>query len=87
MAGNVQTTLNLTAEADNVLASGQPSGAITAARLRQLMEDVIVSYLNLPGSVTLASSPSYDNDTAAGTGGVPVGGIYRNGNFLMIRLS
>jgi len=87
MTGSVQTTLNLTAEADNVLATGQPGGAITAARLRQLMEDMIVSYLNLPGSVTLASSPSYDDDTGAAAGGVPVGGVYRNGNFLMIRLS
>jgi hypothetical protein len=35
----------------------------------------------------LASGPSYANDAAAAVGGVPVGGIYRNGNFLMVRLS
>lgn len=86
MTGFVQSMGALTVEADTVLASGQSVGAITAARLRQLVEDMIVSYLNLPGSA-LASSPSYDNDSLAAAGGVPVGGIYRNGNFVMVRLS
>ena len=36
---------------------------------------------------TLASGPSYANDAAAADGGVPIGGIYRNGNFVMIRLT
>lgn len=36
---------------------------------------------------TLASGPSYANDAAAAAGGVPIGGVYRNGNFVMIRLT
>ena len=35
----------------------------------------------------LASGSSYDDDTAAAAGGVAVGQIYRNGNFVMIRLT
>jgi hypothetical protein len=33
------------------------------------------------------SSPSYANDTEAAAGSVQVGEFYRNGNFVMIRLS
>jgi hypothetical protein len=35
----------------------------------------------------LASGTGYANDTDAAAAGVPVGGIYRNGNFIQIRLS
>ena len=30
---------------------------------------------------------TYANDTAAASGGIPVGGLYRNGNFVQIRLT
>jgi hypothetical protein len=33
------------------------------------------------------SALNYADDTAAAAGGVPLGGVYRNGNFLMIRIS
>jgi hypothetical protein len=33
------------------------------------------------------NSPSYDDDTAAAAGGVAVGELYRNGNFIMVRLT
>lgn len=36
---------------------------------------------------TIATAPSYANDAAAAAGGVPVGGIYRNVNFLMVRIT
>lgn len=39
---------------------------------------------NLSG---LASLPNYANDTAAAAGGVAVGGLYRNGSVLMVRVS
>ena len=35
----------------------------------------------------LAAGPSYDDDAAAAVGGVAVGERYRNGNFLMVRLT
>jgi hypothetical protein len=37
--------------------------------------------LNVSGSL------DFTNDTAAEAGGVPLGGLYRNGNFVMIRIS
>jgi len=40
--------------------------------------------LNLPN---LASSPSYANDTAAASGGVVIGQLYRNGSVVQIRIS
>lgn len=38
-------------------------------------------------SSALASGPSYDDDAAAAAGGIAVGQMYRNGNFLMVRLT
>ena len=37
--------------------------------------------------LTEVLTTTYANDTAAATGGVPVGGLYRNGNFVQIRLT
>ena len=34
----------------------------------------------------ISASQNYADDTAAAAGGVPLGGLYRNGNFIMIRL-
>ncbi len=34
----------------------------------------------------VSASLNYANDTAAAAGGVPLGGIYRNGNVIQIRL-
>jgi hypothetical protein len=39
---------------------------------------------NFSGLNTL---PSYANDAAAAAGGVPVGGMYRNGSVLMVRVA
>lgn len=38
-------------------------------------------------AAALASGPSYDDDAAAASGGIAVGQMYRNGNFLMVRLT
>lgn len=35
----------------------------------------------------VSSSLDFEDDTAAAAGGVPLGGIYRNGNVLSIRIS
>lgn len=35
----------------------------------------------------VSQSLNFANDTAAAAGGVPLGGVYRNGNFIMIRLT
>jgi hypothetical protein len=41
------------------------------------------------GSIIITPSdvPNYANDTAAAAGGVPVGGLYRNGSVIQIRVS
>ena len=38
-------------------------------------------------SVDYSGLTHYNDDTAAAAGGVPIGGLYRNGNFLVIRLT
>ena len=50
------------------------------------------SYLNpIQSSYVILSQVSaslnYADDTAAAAGGVPLGGLYRNGNFILIRIS
>ena len=37
--------------------------------------------------VTVGSLSSYADDTAAAAGGVPVGGLYRNGSAVMVRVA
>ena len=36
---------------------------------------------------SVSSSLNFVDDVAAAAGGVPLGGLYRNGNFILIRLS
>lgn len=39
------------------------------------------------GQVSISGLANYANDTAAGAGGVPVDGLYRNGSVLMVRVT
>jgi len=39
-----------------------------------------------PNGANLATSASYANDAAAALGGVPVGGWYRNGSVIQVRI-
>jgi hypothetical protein len=55
------------------------SGSVKLQNDLQVNEFVVLSEVS--GSLDFA------NDTAAEAGGVPLGGLYRNGNFVMIRLS
>lgn len=52
---------------------------------------VIAAGTGAPGAAitlsTLANAPSYANDAAAAAGGVPLNTLYRNGNFVMVRLT
>ncbi len=44
--------------------------------------------MSLPASnIDLSGLPNFANDTAAAAGGVKVGGMYRNGSVLMVRVS
>lgn len=44
-------------------------------------------YVSTLDGQTIQAATSYANDTAAAAGGIPVGGVYRNGNFIMVRLT
>ena len=35
----------------------------------------------------LQASTTYANDSAAATGGVPIGGVYRNGSAVQVRIA
>ena len=54
------------------------SYALTSSYVNTLNQIVILSQVS--------SSLDFVNDTAAATGGVPLGGLYRNGNAIQIRL-
>jgi hypothetical protein len=41
---------------------------------------------NILTAQTLSQSLNYANDAAAASGGVPLGGLYRSGSFILIRL-
>jgi len=63
-----------------VLGNGTGSGALNNA----IEVTKVDSHIVLP---VLQSSASYTDDTAAASGGVPIGGLYRNGNVVQIRLT
>ena len=69
----------ITAEADNgtlKLARGN-AGATT--------QDILT--VDASGYLKPGVLPNYANDAAAASGGVPVGGLYRNGSVVMYRVS
>ena len=54
------------------------SYALTSSYVNTLNQIVILSQVS--------SSLNFVNDTTAAAGGVPLGGLYRNGNAIQIRL-
>jgi hypothetical protein len=56
------------------------TNAVTASYLNPITNSFIVLS-------QVSSSLNFVDDTAAAAGGVPLGGLYRNGNFILIRLS
>jgi hypothetical protein len=53
---------------------------------RQFWLQLLLFMGELPNGPALASSPSYANDAAAAAGGVKVGGYYRNGSVVQVRV-
>ena len=81
-AGNVASSVNFPSLAPG--ATGSP------AQVNAIGADTNVSlYLGPKGSgilrTGLANVPNYANDAAAASGGVPLGGFYRNGSVVMVR--
>jgi hypothetical protein len=91
-SGSAQITGSL-----GVTGSISASGSIGSTLFSSNADSLLISgSLNLTGSFTqvgyqiltaVSQSFNYADDTAAAAGGVPLGGLYRNGNFILIRLS
>jgi hypothetical protein len=60
-------------------------GTLNVSGSTALTGSLLVSSFTTLASVS--SSLDFADDTAAAAGGVPLGGLYRNGNFVMIRLT
>jgi hypothetical protein len=69
---------------DSPTITGTGQGTPTWAGLHTFNAGIAVASII---SAALMASTSCADDTAAAAAGVPVGGFYRNGNFIMIRLS
>ena len=91
LSGSAQITGSL-----RVSGSISASGSIGVAIFSSNADSLVISgSLNLTGSFTqvgyqiltaVSQSFNYANDTAAAAGGIPLGGLYRTGNAIQIRL-
>ena len=63
----------------NVSGSSSMTGSVAVTGNQTLQSYTILS--------NVSASLNFADDTAAAAGGVPLGGLYRNGNFVMIRLT
>lgn len=66
--------------APNATSASYATTAATASYLNPITNSYVVL-------TQVSQSLNFADDTAAAAGGVPLGGIYRNGNFILIRLS
>jgi hypothetical protein len=96
---HVQGQYNITSSAQSAFIIG--NGASTGTRSNLVFASgsqfQITGSLNVSGSVTtttgyvvltqVSASLNFVDDTAAAAGGVPLGGLYRNGNFISIRIA
>ena len=73
-------TVSGSSQVDLASATGTAANA-TSASLAQTS-----SYVSMD-DIDFSALAHYDNDAAAATGGVPIGKLYRNGNFIQVRLS
>jgi hypothetical protein len=70
---------NLTTGSTYPITSSWATNTATASYLNPLNQIII-----LP---TVSSSLNFTDDASAAAGGVPLGGLYRNGNFILIRMT
>ena len=101
VSGSTTTKITVKNLADSLTQVSSSILAATASYVNDLRQTVIVSgSLIVSGSTNsivanngyvvlkqVSSSLNYIDDTAAAAGGVPLGGLYRNGNFIVIRIS
>lgn len=61
-------------------------GSIMGPTWRGFWLNLILWISGTPNGPNLAASTSYANDAAAAAGGVPIGGYYRNGSVVQVRV-
>lgn len=71
-------------ETDPIFTSKSGSYATTGSNTFTTTQTITSSSIVL---TQVSSSLNFVNDTAAAIGGVPLGGLYRSGSFILIRLS
>ena len=71
-------------EKDPVFSSKSGSYATTGSNTFTTTQTISSSSIVLS---QVSSSLNFDNDASAAIGGVPLGGLYRSGSFVLIRLS
>ena len=62
-------------------------GSVMTDTWRRFWLNLLLYISGAPNGANLAASTSYANDAAAAVGGVPVGGFYRNGSVVQVRVS
>jgi hypothetical protein len=80
ITGSLFGTASLAQTASFVLNAVSASFATTASYLNPITNGYIVL-------TQVSASLNFVDDTAAAAGGVPLGGLYRNGNFILVRIS
>ena len=76
VVGNVTGNVTGTATTASYVVTAQTASYVTTAQSASFFD--VVNYV--------AGLGEYADDAAAATGGVPVGGLYKNGNFIQIRI-
>jgi hypothetical protein len=90
-------TASIATSSSYSLSSSYAATAVTSSYVTSLVQDVsltgslsINNTMKVSGSYIIqpqvSSSFNFANDTAAAAGGIPLGGLYRNGNAIQIRL-
>jgi len=78
------TTASYYIETDPIFVAKSGSFATTGSNIFTTTQTISSSSIVLS---QVSSSLNFVNDTAAAAGGVPLGGLYRSGSFVLIRLS
>ena len=86
-----QTRANASAETNQIVigyqAVGNGSNTVTIGN-SSITDTYLEGTINISTAILsqVSQSLEFANDTAAAAGGVPLGGLYRSGNFILIRL-
>lgn len=78
-SGSSGSGTNLTTGSTYPITSSWSINSLTSSYLNPLNQIIVLPFVS--------SSLEFTDDAAAAAGGIPLGGVYRNGNFLLIRIT